>query len=113
MHSTIESRNDHAAAQSAVWRLAEAQERVLQDIDTYTDWLYGECMETGPVVLTHIPEEGSELLLYVDGLTTPQLQALTLYPRRDASFAASQRLSSLYLSAQADHIRKLADEVVL
>ena len=90
----------------------EAKEVLFADTDTYTDWLYAQCLGSKPAHtrLGYIPKSNESFARFVESLDVPQLVALQLYPAPRECFAASQRLRDLYEAAQGDYIERLSIE---
>ena len=87
-----------------------AEERLLADLDTYTDWLGGECYQQGRVTLPFIPTDRSRIQELIDGMTVPHLVALSLYPSFAIAGAAMWELRQRYIAANAKTLSIYAAE---
>jgi len=92
---------------------SEAEERLWADAETFAQWLSVHCMyaKTEHCRIGHVPRDPAHLSNFVQSLDVPQLVALQLYPRAEASFAASMRLRDLYTAESACYLAKLVDQV--
>jgi hypothetical protein len=81
--------------------LRDAEEDALDDVDSYQDWLGGECANCEPMYLGYVPlRDKAELAAMVEAATMPKLVRLQLYPNAAVSFAASQEIVKRYLTAK-------------
>lgn len=78
----------------------EAEERVLADVDTFTDWLGAKCM--GATVehcrTWYVPRDPARRADYIDALDIPQLVALILHPNTAISGFACRQLRERYMA---------------
>ena len=89
-----------------------AEDRVLADVDTFTDWLAGHCQGAKPCFIFGLARDSAVLAITLDKATVPQLVAMLLFQRADVQVGAADRLRAAYLVAQHDNITKLALEGV-
>lgn len=87
-----------------------ATETVLEDVDSYTDWLGGQCMRKPAVVLGHVPY-GDEFHGFITEADVPTLVALTLYPAPRVAGYAALELRKRYIKTQSERISEVAAEL--
>lgn len=90
-----------------------AEEHVLSDMDTYSDWLTSHCIgaSVDHTRIVSVPRSAESLLRFVEALDIPQLLALSLYPRANARAAACDALRYRYLAASGDYIARMQEEL--
>lgn len=78
----------------------DAEERILADVDTYSDWLYSKCIGTPAAHCRfgYIPRGKTDLMLFVESLDVAQLVAALLHPRSEFVALAAWQLRDLYLA---------------
>lgn len=111
--------DSHAAApvyisdSRAIQITLEAHERLLSDMDSFTDWLGAQCMGSDPKLnrIGYVPRDSVHLLSFIESLDAPQLLALSLYPRADVQGKAMSLIRERYIEASADYINRLADQI--
>ena len=92
----------------------EAEERVLADMDSYSNWLAIQCsnVAVSHTRIKYVPRSALNLRDFVDALDVPQLLALTLYPRGDAQALACDALKARYLATCAEYIARVEGELL-
>lgn len=87
-----------------------AEERVIADVDSFTEWLSVQCKHARPDPFGYIPRDAGRRLQFIESLTVPQLTAGLLHAQIAGDCA--NRLREVYLAdagTQA-YIQRLADE---
>lgn len=77
-----------------------AEEAVLADSETFTDWLAGKCIGVDPAQCRfgYVPRDDVHRMQMVEALTVAQLAAALLQADRRLVLDAAVRLRELYLS---------------
>jgi hypothetical protein len=92
---------DDADDDIAAVDLRDAEEEVLADVETLTNWLCGECAHAAPQRLGYVPLRcKDELAARVERACVPELVALRNYPNAVVCYAATQELQKRYLGAK-------------
>lgn len=90
----------------------EAQERVTADVDTFADWLYGECIGQPADRFGYIPTNPTSRAMFIQSLTVAQLAGALLYPDRDLAGRAAAELRERYIKIKDDWIERIAAELM-
>lgn len=92
----------------------EAEERVLADMDSYSNWLAIQCSNVAAshTRIKYVPRSALNLRDFVDALDVPQLLALTLYPRGDAQALACDALRARYLATCGEYLARVEGELL-
>lgn len=98
-------------------QMQEAEERVLCDMDGFTDWLAGKCMNAGPVLLGFVPVRNERTTAYCDrfsdrmnGMSVAELLCVALTKPQWAG-EAMLHLQSQYLADNAKRIHSIAGDL--
>jgi hypothetical protein len=91
--------------------MVDAEEELFEDVDSFADWLGGECAGKPPVRLGHVPSKPAALADLIARSTTPELAALLLYPDRIAAGYAALALRERYLAASSKHVERIAARI--
>jgi len=97
----------------AVLAHSSAEEDVLADMDTFSDWIGALCMRTTVehTRIGHVPRSAENFANYVDALDEPQLLSLVMNATQPAQvFAAREALRDKYLKHQATWIAQKTSE---
>jgi hypothetical protein len=88
----------------------EAEELLLADVDSYSNWLAMHCSNVQPSHTRprYVPRDAVDFARFVESLDVPQLVALSHYPRIEVAGAAACALRERYVADSTDHLSKLA-----
>jgi len=91
--------------------LFDAEAEVLADIESFTNWLCGECAHQPPVRLGLVPlRDDVELAALVERASLSELVALQHYPNPGVCFKATQELTRRYLAARLPEVLQVVAE---
>lgn len=91
----------------------DAEDRVLANVEAYTEWESSHCMHATMVVLGYIPTQADMFAAYIETATIPHLVALKLYPAANIAGAACLELRERYLNecSTQRYLTRVASEV--
>jgi hypothetical protein len=99
--ATLPRHFDDADDDIAAVDLHDAEDEVLADVETFTNWLCGECAHAAPQRLGYVPLRcKDELTARVERAGVPELVALQNFPNAGVCYAATQELQKRYLGAK-------------
>jgi hypothetical protein len=92
-----------------------AEEAVLADVDTYTDWLGGHCMRVDRehTRIGYVPNDDAHLLNFAESLDIPQLVAALHSPHHRLVCHAAQLLRDKYLADPCTqrYLTRMAEDI--
>ena len=98
-------------------QMQEAEERVLADMDSFTDWLGAACMNADPVRLGFVPVRNERTTAYCDrfsdrmnGMSVAELLCVALTKPQWAS-DAMVHIQSQYLAEKRGRIQSIAGDL--
>lgn len=92
--------------------LDTAEDVVLSDMDSFSEWLSASCMYQTRVSTPIMPRDAGELEAVIESARVPVLAALLLYPRPEVRARAADELRQRYLTDSAHRIHRIASEVL-
>jgi hypothetical protein len=97
---------DKRQAHATAW----AEEALLHDADTYTDWLGGHCLCQSAVTVPAPKREPENLQMQIDRLTVPQLVVWQMHARSDVRSAACWELRCRFEKENGKRLDQLIDQ---
>lgn len=90
---------------------ADAEDELLEDVDSYTDWLGAQCAGHGCERFTYVPYNKHALRRIADGMTAPALVAWLLYPNADVAGVAALVLRTRYVQEKQARVLCIAQRI--